>query len=82
VHGLELNEHVWELIDDAGADADSYADVFAAMADVLADGDFSDWENGAFLNHCGQYMRDWLACLDVLADAQPAQTAVPTPGDD
>jgi len=64
VAGLELNEHVWEVIDEAGDDADSYAAVFDEMADALAEGDFSEWNNGAFLNHCGEYMRDWLDCLD------------------
>ncbi|GAA0723125.1 hypothetical protein J2744_001405 [Halorubrum trapanicum] len=66
VAGLELNEHVWEVIDGAGGDADSYAAVFDAMADALAEGDFAEWNNGAFLNHCGEYMRDWLDCLDAI----------------
>ncbi|MFB6075443.1 MAG: alpha-1 4-glucan-protein synthase [Haloarculaceae archaeon] len=66
VHGLELNEHIWEVVDGAGADAESYAGVFAAIADALAEGEFDDWENGAFLNHCGEYMRDWLDCLETL----------------
>ncbi|AZQ13471.1 alpha-1 4-glucan-protein synthase [Halorubrum sp. PV6] len=72
VAGLELNEHVWEVVDEAGADADSYAAVFDAMADALADGDFSEWNNGAFLNHCGEYMRDWLDCLDAIRRAPAA----------
>ncbi|PAU85436.1 alpha-1 4-glucan-protein synthase [Halorubrum salipaludis] len=67
VAGLELNEHVWEVVDGAGEDADSFEAVFAAMADALAEGDFDEWNNGAFLNHCGEYMRDWLDCLDALA---------------
>ena len=67
VHGLELNEHVWEEIDAVGGDADSYEEVFAAMADRLAEGDYEDWENGAFLNYCGEFMRDWVDCLDELA---------------
>jgi hypothetical protein len=75
VAGLELNEHVWEVVDEAGADADSYAAVFAATADALAEGDFSEWNNGAFLNHCGEYMRDWLDCLDAIQRA-------PAPADD
>ena len=75
VAGLELNEHVWEVIDDAGADADSYAAVFDAMADALAAGDFDEWNNGAFLNHCGEYMRDWLDCLDAIR-------RTPAPADD
>ena len=76
VHGLELNEHVWEEVDAVGDDADSYREVFAAMADRLAEGDYEDWENGAFLNHCGEYMRDWLACLDELRTEQAEATPV------
>jgi hypothetical protein len=82
VHGLELNEHVWEIIDDAGADADSYAGVFEAMAQKLAGGDFADYENGAFLTHVGEYMLDWLDCLDAIEDAEPANQTVPVTGDD
>ena len=78
VHGLELNEHVWEEIDAVGDDADSYREVFRAMADRLAEGDYDDWENGAFLNHCGEYMRDWLDCLAALR-GETAQPAEPTP---
>ena len=66
VAGLELNEHVWEVVDDAGEDADSYAAVFDAMADALAEGEFDQWNNGAFLNHCGEYMGDWLDCLNAI----------------
>jgi hypothetical protein len=76
VPGLELNEHLWEYVDEVGAGADTYAEAFAAMADRLADGDFSDLNNGAFFNHVGEYMRDWLDCLDALAtldaEAEPA----------
>ena len=75
VAGLELNEHVWEVIDDAGEDADSFETVFAEMADALAGGDFAEWNNGAFLNHCGEYMRDWLDCLDAIR-------RTPAPADD
>jgi hypothetical protein len=67
VPGLELNEHLWEYVDEVAADADSYAATFEAMANRLADGDFSELNNGAFLNHVGEYMRDWLDCLDALA---------------
>jgi hypothetical protein len=66
VAGLELNEHLWELIHDAGADADDYAAVYAAMADRLADGEFDEYRNGAFFTHVGEHMRDWLDCLDTL----------------
>ncbi len=93
VAGLELNEHVWEVVDsvepevpraaqtaepsedEKGDDADSFAAAFAEMADALAEGDFSEWNNGAFLNHCGEYMRDWLDCLDAIQ-------RTPAPADD
>ena len=82
VHGLELNEHVWEIIDDAGADATTYAGVFEAMAQELADGDFESYENGPFLNYVGEFMLDWLACLDEIGDATPAKQPVASTGDD
>ncbi|ELY81306.1 alpha-1,4-glucan-protein synthase [Natrinema gari] len=69
VPGLELNEHLWRVIDDVGGDADSYAGVFEAMADELADGDWEAYNNGAFFNYVGEHMRDWLDCLATLRPA-------------
>ena len=66
VPGLELNEHLWRVIDDAGDDADSYRDVFEAMARELVEGDWSDYNNGAFFNYVGEHMLDWLDCLATL----------------
>ncbi|SFB82714.1 Reversibly glycosylated polypeptide [Halobiforma haloterrestris] len=84
VPGLELNEHLWRIIDsvepevpraaqpaepsedDAGEDADSYAEVFEAMAHELADGDWEEYNNGAFFNYVGEHMLDWLECLEAL----------------
>jgi len=80
VHGLELNEHVWEELDAVGGDADSYAEVFEAMAERLAGGDYEDWENGAFLNYCGEFMLDWLDCLNELG--APEAEPVPAAADD
>jgi hypothetical protein len=83
VHGLELNEHLWKLVDDAGADADSYAEVFADIADAMAEGEFDQWENGAFLNYCGEHMRDWLACLDAIDPGSiEGKAKAPAPADD
>jgi len=65
---LELNEHVWRVVDGVGEDATSYREAYAAMAEALATGDFGDWRNGAFLNHVGEHMRDW---LDALAALEP-----------
>jgi hypothetical protein len=66
VAGLELNEHIWELIDDAGADAESYETVFRAMADALCDASVEEYRNGEFVHHTGEYMHDWLDALDAL----------------
>jgi hypothetical protein len=66
VAGLELNEHLWEIIADVGGDATTYAGVFEAMGRELAAGDFSSYNNGAFFNHVGEHMLDWLDCLDDL----------------
>ena len=83
VPALELNEHVWEVVHNvtpaaAGtSDAETYHLAFAAMADELAETDFSAWTNGEFLNFVGEHMRDWLAALDVLdaTATAPAEVA-------
>ena len=80
VAGLELNEHLWEIVDGAGGDAESYAGVLRAIADELVAGDWSDWNNGEFLNYCGEYMRDWLGCLDAIETR--TTTARPIADDD
>ncbi|WP_276253501.1 alpha-1 4-glucan-protein synthase [Halomontanus rarus] len=68
VAGLELNEHVWEFVSEAGDPGDSYADAFAAMADAFLEADPDAYTNGAFLHHCGEYMHDWLECLETLGE--------------
>ena len=74
VPGLELNEHLWEIIDDVGGDVspeddEPYAAIFAAMADELAEGDWSAYNNGEFFNYIGEFMNDYLACLDEIEQA-------------
>ena len=86
VPGLELNEHLWEIVDDVGeeaaaavdqsgeafgADPKAYAAVFAAMADELEDGDWSEYNNGDFFNYIGEFMGDWLECLDEITETAP-----------
>jgi hypothetical protein len=79
VAGLELNEHLWELVDDArpeGLEGDgpaAYARIFAAMADALVDAE-ADYRNGDFLAFAGEHMHDWLDCVDEL---RPVERAVP-----
>jgi hypothetical protein len=84
VPGLELNEHLWEIIDNVGAEAaaavdqsgdafgadpDAYAAIFAAMADELEGGDWDEYNNGAFFNYVGEFMGDWLDCLEAIETA-------------
>jgi hypothetical protein len=75
VSGLELNEHVWELVDDAGGDADDYAGVFRAIAHRLLDAEVEDWENGEFIPYVGEYMLDWLDCLAAIEERTETATA-------
>ena len=82
VHGLELNEHVWEVVDSVGGDASTYAGVFEAMGRELAAGDFDDYENGAFLNYVGEHMLDWLDCLEAFGATDHARAGVTGLGDD
>jgi len=81
VPGLELNEHLWRVVDDAGGDAESYAEVFDAMATALAEGDWDEYENGDFFTYVGEYMHDWLNCLDAL-DSLDARAPAPATADD
>ncbi len=66
VAGLELNEHIWELVDDSGGGAGSYAEAYRAMADALLDAETDDYRNGEFLPYVGQHMHDWLDALAAL----------------
>ena len=76
---LELNEHLWRIVDGVGGDADSFAGAYRAMATELADGEF-DLRNGAFLNYVGEHMLAWLDCLAALEP--PSPTAAEVPADD
>jgi hypothetical protein len=81
VPALELNEHVWELVDDVGEGADTYADAFAAMGEALVECD-PDYTNAEFLTYVGEHVLEWLDCLEALgADAEPA-TATAAADDD
>ncbi|MXR50493.1 alpha-1 4-glucan-protein synthase [Halovenus sp. WSH3] len=66
VAGLELNEHIWELVDEAGTGADNYVDAYRAMADALCAADTDAYRNGEFLPYVGEHMHDWLDALSAL----------------
>jgi len=73
---LELNEHLWRIVDDEGDGAETYAEAYAAMADRLVSGEWSRFENGEFLRYVGEHVHRWLDCLgrldDAVAEAVPA----------
>lgn len=73
VPALELNEHVWEIVDAVGDDATSYAEAFDAMASALVEHD-GDYNNDDFLVYVGEYMHEWLDCLDELAPVETERT--------
>ncbi|MFC6835874.1 alpha-1 4-glucan-protein synthase [Halomarina ordinaria] len=77
VPALELNEHVWHIVDDAGEGASTYAEAYEAMARALVDHE-NDYINGEFLTYVGEHMHEWVECLDALAEAEPA----PAPASD
>ncbi|WP_135667585.1 alpha-1 4-glucan-protein synthase [Halorhabdus rudnickae] len=74
VAGLELNEHVWELLDRAGEDADSYREVADAVAAELIGADATEWENSEFLAYCGEHLQEWLDCLAALEGGQAIES--------
>ena len=73
VPALELNEHVWEIVDEVGDDATSYAEAFDAMASALVKHE-GDYNNDDFLAYIGEYMHEWLDCLDELAPDETERT--------
>jgi hypothetical protein len=40
------------------------------MGETLAGGDYDDYTNGAFLNHVGETMLEWLDCLAAIDAAE------------
>ena len=79
VPALELNEHVWKLVDDAEPANESWASAYAAMARELVAAD-PEYENAEFLAYVGEHMLDWLSCLDELSTTE--LTASPPAADD
>jgi hypothetical protein len=75
VAGLELNEHFWEEVAAVEPNEASYAAVAQAVGRRLVEGDYEEYNNGAFLNECGEYLLDWVRCLDDLAEQEVAVPA-------
>lgn len=70
VAALELNEHVWRIVDGVGGGATSYAEAYDAMARALIEHDGA-YRNADFLTYVGEHMHDWLDCLSVLSGQEP-----------
>ncbi|GAA0273682.1 alpha-1 4-glucan-protein synthase [Halobacterium noricense] len=77
VAGLELNEHFWTEVAAVEPEEDSYEAVARAVGERLVEGDYEEYNNGAFLVECGEYLLDWVDCCAALADQR-----APAPADD
>ncbi len=66
VAGLELNEHLWTIVDDAGGSANDFAGVYRELATALQAVDHEAYRNGEFLEVVAESMCDWLSCLEAL----------------
>ncbi|MGB9966014.1 alpha-1 4-glucan-protein synthase [Halobacterium sp. CBA1126] len=75
VAGLELNEHFWKEVAAVDPDEDSYEAVARAVGERLVEGDYEEYNNGAFLEECGEYLLDWVDCCAALADRRTAAPA-------
>jgi hypothetical protein len=75
VPGLQLNEHLWEIVDDVGHDADSYAEAFDAMAAALQRESWDEYANGDFFHLVGETMHDWLDCLEAIDGSHEVEAA-------
>ena len=76
-----MNEHLWEIVDEVGDDADSYAEAFDAMAAALQSESWDEYANGDFFHLVGETMHDWLDCLEAI-DARREVEATAAAADD
>ena len=63
--GLELNEHLWKIVDNADVSGATFGAVYADLARALLTAE-APYENADFLRHVGESMQDWLDCLAAL----------------
>lgn len=65
--GLEINEKLWQLVDDVPLEADmTWGEAFAALAQTLAKADSSRILNGAFVPWMAERMTAWVECCERL----------------
>ncbi len=64
--GLELNEHLWEMVDQVDSETEDYQTLYAKFADMI---EFTktDYVNSAFLPYMAKRMRKWTECVDLLS---------------
>ncbi len=75
VAGLELNEHFWKEVAAVEPDEDSYEAVARAVGERLVESDYEEYNNGAFLAECGEYLLDWVDCCAELAEQRAVAVA-------
>lgn len=64
-NGLELNEHFTKHLPALSGD-ESWSEAYRSMGAALAEGSFDGYVNGAFLNHCGERMLEWVDAIEHL----------------
>ena len=65
VPALELNEHLWEVVDSAKVEGKDYDEVCLEIAAALR-GVRPAWINGEFLPHVGRFLERWIECLRLI----------------
>jgi len=61
VPGLELNEHFWEALAEAPAEATDYYEAYEAMIEAVEAHDFGEYNHAEFVDLVTEKMRDWLS---------------------
>ena len=67
VPALELNEHLWEILDNiAVPEGSGFHEIYVEFAKGLKDGNWSQYIHGEFLNWMADKMMRWLEAVDRL----------------
>ncbi len=65
VNGLEINEHLWEMLEGMGLNGRNFTDLYESVAENLSNGTWK-YVNGEFLNYMGRMMKMWIECVKSL----------------
>ena len=66
VNGLEINEHLCEILDKIEFESKDFLDMYKKIAQEFIEGNWK-YLNGEFINYMGRKMQKWAECLEKLA---------------